>query len=625
MKRKKVIQLLLVSMLSTGLIFGGCASENAGVSGSSVEITQSLEEKTQTASGTNKENQEQSAGSQETSIVQVSTMDVSDMFSNRDKEVGYDESTSVVLNLNQNSIECADATVMVADQVATITKAGTYILRGSLDNGRIVIDVAEEEKVQLVLENVSLSCKSSAPIYVKQADKVFITLAPDSNNTVINTGSFIDVDENNIDSAIFATCDLTLNGTGSLTVSSESGHGIYTKKDLVVTSGSYTVESGRHAFSGKNSVRIANGTFRITSGKDGFHSGNDTDADKGYIYIADGDIQIAAQDDGIQAETKLIIAGGNIQITESDEGLSACSIEMTDGTVQIVASDDGISASNGESEGFGFGKMGFGGTEGSSTEGVEVLISGGTLTIQADGDGIDSNGGLTITGGAVFVYGPEKAGNGTLDYTTHGTITGGTFFGAGDSGMAMNFDTDSTQGSILVNVGNQKAGTLVSLMDEAGNTLLQCQPTVGFSSVVISNSQLQVGNTYKVVCGDSETNVTMNSLIEGTGFSMGGGFGGNRGNRENFQGFTGDENFQGFDGNMTPPNGNFQGSTGDENFQGFDGNMTPPNGNFQGFTGDENFQGFDGNMTPPDGNFQKPDKDKTNRNKNGTSSQDTTI
>ena len=241
-------------------------------------------------------------------------LDSSDMFTNRDKEIGYDEESAIAINLS-DGVSTADSDSVVIDgDTITITEEGTYILSGSLTNGQIVVE-AENAKVQLVLDNADISCETSAAIYVKDADKVFITTADGSTNTVCTSGEFEAIDDNNIDAAIFSKSDLTLNGAGSLEVTCPNGHGILSKDDLAITSGEYVVDAGKHALSGKDSVRIAGGTFELAAGRDGIHSENTDEEEKGFVYIENGSFTITSDGDGIDASYVVEIVDGSFDIT----------------------------------------------------------------------------------------------------------------------------------------------------------------------------------------------------------------------------------------------------------------------------------------------------------------------
>ena len=283
---------LTASMTVTAV---GCGSTSAGSTETADAVTES---QTETAEVSNIDG----------------ILDSSDMFTNRDKEIGYDEESAIAINLSDGASTADSDSVVIDGDTITITEEGTYILSGSLTNGQIVVE-AENAKVQLVLDNADISCETSAAIYVKDADKVFITTTDGSTNTVCTSGEFEAIDDNNIDAAIFSKSDLTLNGAGSLEVTCGNGHGIVSKDDLVITSGEYVVDAGKHALSGKDSVRIAGGTFDLTAGKDGIHSENTDEEEKGFVYIENGSFTITSDGDGIDASYVVEIVDGNFDIT----------------------------------------------------------------------------------------------------------------------------------------------------------------------------------------------------------------------------------------------------------------------------------------------------------------------
>ena len=226
-------------------------------------------------------------------------VDTNDMFSDRDLDGSYKENECVQITLDDETSTCEDKNVTIDGQTVTITGEGTYLISGSLSDGSLVVDVDDSEKVQLVLDGVSITNKEGAAIQVTQADKVFVTLADGSENT-LSSESFSDDTDSSVDGAIFSKEDLTLNGSGSLTVTS-AGHGIVSKDDLVVTGGTYEITVEKQGVTGKDSVRIADGTFTIESGKDAIHSENSEDESKGWVYLAGGTYTLTADGDGISA------------------------------------------------------------------------------------------------------------------------------------------------------------------------------------------------------------------------------------------------------------------------------------------------------------------------------------
>ena len=178
------------------------------------------------------------------------------------------------ITLSGGSASSDSDAVQISGSTVTITDEGTYILSGTLNDGMIVVSAEDTDKIQLVLDNVEITSSDSAAIYVLEADKVFITTASGSENSLANGGEYVAIDDNNIDAVIFSKSDLTLNGAGTLTINAAAGHGVVSKDDLVLTSGAYTITAASQGLSGKDSVRIANGTYTITSGKDGIHAEN---------------------------------------------------------------------------------------------------------------------------------------------------------------------------------------------------------------------------------------------------------------------------------------------------------------------------------------------------------------
>lgn len=488
---------------------------------------------------------QQTTESSTTTSSSVTETDASDMFSDRDKEVGYDESESVTISLADNSSSCESDAVSITENTITIKDEGTYILSGSLSDGMVIVEAEDTDKVQIVLNGVSIYNDQSAALYVRSADKVFVTTASGTENTLEHSGSsYTAIDENNIDAAIFSKSDLTLNGEGTLTVTAQEGHGIVSKDDLVLTSGTYVITSASHGLSGKDSVRIANGSYTIVSGKDGIHAENKDDSSSGFVYLAGGSYTISAGDDGIHAASNVTISDGKIDITQSYEGIEGLSIDIAGGEISVLASDDGINAAGGNdnssSEGFQGGDDQF-----AATEGAYIQISGGVLHVNASGDGIDSNGDITVSGGETYVSGPTNDGNGSLDYNGNAQITGGIFAASGSSGMAQNFDSSSTQGTIMVNVDEQEGNTEITLLDSSSTELLSWTAEKQYSSIIISTPEIQQGETYTITAGTTEQSITMDSLVYGSNAQgeMPGSNGGERGDMKggDMQGGPGNE------------------------------------------------------------------------------------
>jgi len=459
------------------------------------------------------------------------------LFSGRDLSGEYDAAACDSITLSDAGCTTDSKKVTIDGSVITITGEGDYLLEGALSDGRIVVDVDKNEKVQLVLNGVALTSKTSAAIYVKKADKVFITLADGTKNTLANGGTFEAVDDNNIDGVIFSKDDLTLNGTGELSVNAPAGHGIVSKNDLVVTNGTYEITASSHGMTGKDSVAVADGNFYITAGKAAVKSVNDDDLTQGNISVTGGTFTLSAGGDGITALNELNISGGRIVIDALNEGLEARVLNLSGGELEIKAQDDGLNATDKrtdidlgtntetDAETAADTEKDFRRGKGKSHPQASINISGGVIRIDAEGDGVDSNGSFYMSGGELYVAGPSSGGDSALDYDIEASISGGIVVAAGQSSMAQNFGEASTQGAILVNTSAQNAaGSDIVLLDSEGKELLAWTMQKSYNSVVVSTPEIKAGSSYTVKTGDLSTAVTMEGLIYGEG----GGFGGGR-------------------------------------------------------------------------------------------------
>ena len=290
----------------------------------------------------------------------------------------------------------------------TIDAEGVYVLRGTAKQATVTVD-AEGAKPQLVLDGLTLANSDFPCIYIKNADKVFVTTSTDSSLTV--TGAFRGDGETNTDGVIFSRSDLVLNGSASLSIRS-SDNGVVSKDDLKICSGSYDVEASGHALEGRDSVRVAGGSLILTAGKDAIHSDNDEDAEKGFLYVSGGEFAIRAADDGLHACSFVQIDGGSFSIIAA-EGIESTYALINDGKLDIHASDDGINAA-----------------QKSGAYRPTVEINGGEISIemgQGDTDGVDSNGELIINGGTIAVRGVSC-------FDAEGTVsfTGGTVYVNGE-------------------------------------------------------------------------------------------------------------------------------------------------------------------------------------------------
>lgn len=399
---------------------------------------------------------------------------------NADIETDYDESQA-------DKIELSD---YMTDKTIEITSGGTYIISGSLSDGQIIVNAPNSEKVHLILNNVTLSSSTGAPIYIKSSDKTIITLAEDSENSLSDTNR-----ESGDDNAvIYSETDLSINGTGTLTINALYNNGINCRDDLKLINGTYIINSVDDGIVGHDSVTVAGGTFTINSKGDAIKSSKSDNDSEGYIHITGGEFTINCGDDGIHSETYLYIENGTINITECYEGIEGHNITIDNGTISINSSDDGINAAKNSAS--------------------SIVINGGDIYVNAEGDGIDSNGTIVINSGIVVVDGPVSDGNSGLDYDANCTINGGYIFIAGSSGMAEGFSSDSTQCGALLAVTNGSAENTVSLADSKGNVILSYTPSKKYGALNISSPDMKTGETYTLYTGGTITGITeLNSRI----------------------------------------------------------------------------------------------------------------
>ena len=363
--KKRYIKILTV-VLSSTVLLGGCggtkiysasAADSSLISEDSASDTVVITDKSGESSSDTSETTSQKSGDSDSGEAEKNTQvtensasesadessSESELFSDRDLSGEYDTEGAVKVVLNKTGIECSDEGVEVSGSNATITKAGTYILSGTLDNGSIIVDADKEDKVQLVLSGVTINSDTFAAIYVRQADKVFVTLDEGTENILSNSGAFSQIDDNEVDAVIFSKDDITVNGKGTLKINCAAGNGISGKDEVTITGGVIEIEAAKHAIRAKDILAIADGSFKLVSDNDGLHAENGDDDSLGNIYITGGDFNIQVADDAIHANSLLQIDGGTFDITAA-EGLEGTYIKVNDGTILINASDDGVNA-----------------------------------------------------------------------------------------------------------------------------------------------------------------------------------------------------------------------------------------------------------------------------------------
>lgn len=299
--------------------------------------------------------------------------------------------------------------------------------------------------------------------------------------------------------------------------------GIQAASSIRIDGGSYTIVSGKGSGMGKPSeetgsakavksaadIQINEGMFDIDSADDSIHS-------NGTISITGGQFRIASGDDAIHADASIAISGGTIDITKSYEGIESAAITISGGDIHVVSSDDGINVSDESSTG------GNNGGRFRASANNKLTISGGYISVEAQGDGLDSNGSIAMTGGTVIVNGPTANNNGPLDYDGTFDMTGGFLIAAGSSRMAQAVSEQSTQYGVMMTYSRtQAAGTLVHLEDSSGKAIISFAPSKAYQSVFVSSPSLQKDAAYTIYSGGASTGGVTDGLYTDGKYSGG--------------------------------------------------------------------------------------------------------
>ncbi len=555
-------------------------------------------------------------------------------------EVEWSANDSTMIALGGSSAQISGSGAAFADGTLTITEGGTYVLSGTLNDGQVVVDVTRDTKVNLILNGVEITNDDQAAIYIKEADRVTMTLQEGTENFISDGAEYRFPDgSDEPTAAIYSKADLVINGTGALTVQGNYNDGLVSRDDLIIISGQYAITAADDAIIGRDLLAVQGGTFRIQAGGDALKSTNDKEADKGHIMIEggtfeltagsdgmqsaasiridggsfhilagggsangevksepnfrggrggssarsspedtpstkgikarsnllitggsfvvdaaddalhsngnivirDGDFTLLTGDDGIHADASVTIEGGRIAIAKSYEGIEGAAVTILGGEIDIQADDDGINIAGGN-DGLSMGRPRS--QDNFASAGPYLLsIQGGRITVTAEGDGLDSNGSIEMSGGTVLVNGPTMSMNGALDYDGSFRISGGVLIAAGNASMAAAPSSDSSQHSVAFTYSSmQKAGTKFALKDASGQVVLEAAPTKAYQSIVLSSPDLASGATYSVYTDDTKlyefevqdavTWLNESGVTTGrSGGGFGGGFGGGRGGR----------------------------------------------------------------------------------------------
>ncbi len=417
------------------------------------------------------------------------------------------------------SISSSSSGVSIEPGVVTITEAGTYTITGAYQ-GQLVVDAGDDAQVTLIFDDVSIDNAAGPAVLLSSADGVEVQLAAGSQNSISDAATYAeDADE---DATLFSHVDLNITGDGSLEVTGNGSDGIASKDDLVITGGSLTVTAADDGLRGKDALVITGGDVDVTSIGDGLKTTNEDEADRGYFLISDGNVTIEAGDDGIDVISDALFSGGTVTVTGSVEGVEAQNILVGGGILDVTSSDDGLNATVGSTTteetadaataAPGAGQMG-GASMGD--DGSNLVLYGGSVTIDAQGDGIDSNGNLTISGGEITVFGTSSGGNGAFDVNGTFTLSGGDVLALSAGQMEQ---TPSVVEQAFVSTTASGSETVTITANNAA--LRDTAAPRAFGYVFYSSPSLAEGDVVTVSTGSSTVEAT--ATLEGGAMGMGG-------------------------------------------------------------------------------------------------------
>ncbi|MBN1181427.1 MAG: carbohydrate-binding domain-containing protein [Bacteroidales bacterium] len=483
----------------------------------------------------------------------------------------WDVANAKQITLNGSYITADTGGINVNGTMVTITAAGIYNVAGTLDNGQIIVNTEDDDDIKIILNDVSITCSSSSPIYISKAKKVIIILADGSDNYITDGVTYTNVVDGEPNAAVFSKSDLTLFGDGSLTIKGNFNDGITSKDGLIIGNGKFSVTSADDGIRGKDYILVHDGDLTVNSGGDGLKSDNDADASAGFIIIDTGNfvitsagdaisactdvvvtngdviitsgggssrsttlsakgikalvslaieggnininsaddglhshsivdisgglLDISSNDDGIHAETSVTIANSNVSITKSYEAIESKTITVENSTVNLVATNDGINATAGTTAG---------GTE--SNDGSKLYLKSGFIVASVtNGDCIDSNGDLVISGGTILAHGPNSSPELGFDVNGSLTINGGIVAVSGPgSQMLETPSTSSLQYSVVIIFSSlQSANSITHIQDSDGNEIITFAPIRNYQTLHVSSPDFKNGETYTIYTGGS--------------------------------------------------------------------------------------------------------------------------
>ena len=484
-------------------------------------------------------------------------------------QTSYDESQASQIILADQTATVTGQGASFSGQTLTITQAGTYVLTGIGKNIKLVVEAADTDQVHLVFQNLTLEGEGTLLQINKAQEVVISLAEGSQNALTESQASDDEEVKATIHSQVPLTLNGTGNLTltaltknaleveddlkvlgGTYTVKA-ANHGFKAEGALDIEAATLTIEAGKDGLHAEHdetteraNISLNPTQLSIAATEDGVDAGNE-------LTIKGGTITVSQSEEGLEARV-IRQLGGDVTIKSSDDGVNAsagsssktsdtsATSKTTDASATSNTADTSSSASQATAtpaatsqadqankdknatlpsppagqappqggqppqNGQGPGSMPPGGQE-ESDPSLQIILEGGTLTIDAEGDGIDSNGTASISGGSLVVNGSVQGGNGPLDAAGDITITGGTVWALGTSDMLQGFAQGSTQASITANIAGTAGQTLI-ILDANGKEVARQTASKDFQAVIMSSVDLVDGQTYTIqVEGTTQT------------------------------------------------------------------------------------------------------------------------
>lgn len=359
-----------------------------------------------------KSNAEQSSATKTSSSqVAASQADTSSYITDADRDTSYDMATSTTIALSGNSATVSGEGASYSDGLVSISKAGTYIISGNSSQIQVQVTAGDSDEVHLILDNTTMTA-DKAPIAILKAGHVYLTLAEGSDNSLSDSSNNTDKE---VDATLFSKTDLTINGSGTLSVDGKTNDAIKVNDSLHIVGGNFKLTAVGDTLTVNDELNIVDSKLALEAGEDAVKVDNDDDQTLGNMYLANNTITITTGDDGIHASGNLVIDSGNYDIKQSAEGIEGARITINGGQFNIEATDDGINAANANLTASQIGmtfnggdfviNMGAGDTDAVDSNG-DLTVAGANFDITAQ-SAFDADGEITYTGGTILVNGEE--------------------------------------------------------------------------------------------------------------------------------------------------------------------------------------------------------------------------